>query len=48
MQTSCVGGKTTVDYQIPYIQFNFKMNGIFFVCASKENTAINIQQQFMK
>jgi hypothetical protein len=40
----CVRGKTIVDYQIPYIQFNFKTNVIFFVSVSKQNTAINIQQ----
>jgi len=48
MQSSFVRGKTIVDYQIPFIQFNIKMNDIFYVSVSKLNTAINILQQFMK
>lgn len=47
-QSSFVRGKTVVDYLIPFIQFNFKMNDIFCVSVSKYNTAINILQQFMK
>lgn len=48
MQSNFVRSKTIVDYHIPLIQFNFKMNDIFYVSVSKHNTAINILQQFMK
>jgi len=48
MQSSFAGGKTIVDYQISFIQFNFKKTDIFYVSVSKHNTAINILQEFMK